>query len=70
MNIEQLNQQSKEKYGKIRSRILVFEIIALLLIIPSLWIFPHYIQIRHAIGITIINTLLYGLAFLKEKEII
>lgn len=70
MNIDDLDRETQRKYGKIRSRILVFELVALLLIVPSIWILPQYIEIRHAIGITIINCLLYAIAFLKEKEII
>lgn len=70
MNIEQLNKIEEEKYNKIRVKIVFFEIIMLIIILPAIWVFPQYVQIKHAIGITLINAILYGFAYLKQKRLV
>lgn len=70
MKIDDILIKEKEKYQKIKVKLLLFETLALMILIPSIWLIPQYFRIKHAIGITIINCFLYGLAILKEKQII
>jgi len=70
MNIDDINQLHKEKYQSIKKRIFIFSIVAILLIVPLSLIFPEYIQFKYLYGILALNGMLFGIATLKEKEII
>jgi len=69
MNLEEINKLHHERYKSVKKKIFIFSIIVILLIVPACIIFPRYIQIRYLFGILMLNTMLFGVATLKQKEI-